>query len=51
MQVAHILFYSQIPVIKRIIHHTRSDDRTAVASSLYSFTPSSDALFPPTNCV
>ena len=30
MQVAHILFYSQIPVIKRIIHHTRSDDRTAV---------------------
>ena len=30
LQVAHILFYSQVPLIKGMIHHTRSDDRTAV---------------------
>ena len=36
MQVAHSLFYSQIPVIKRIIHHTRSDDRTAVLRRILS---------------
>ena len=34
LQVAHILFYSQAPVIKGLIHHTRSDDRTAVKKDL-----------------
>ena len=39
LQVAHILFYSPIPVIKRIIRHTRSDDRTAVRSDVFCLRP------------